>query len=187
MRDSFSTYHPIVNFIYFVFAFIFSMCFLHPVCLVISFGSAFAWSVYLGGRKTLRANLLLFIPILLIMSLVNPAFSHAGVTILAYLPSGNPLTLESIVFGVGSAVMLVSVIAWFSCYTKIMTSDKFVYLFGRLIPALSLILSMVLRFVPKFRAQIKVISDAQRCIGRDVSNGSLIARAKHELYVKAQL
>lgn len=31
---------------------------------------------------------------------VNPAFSHEGRTILRYLPSGNPLTLESILYGI---------------------------------------------------------------------------------------
>ena len=75
--------------------------------------------------------------------------------------------------------MLITVICWFSCYNAVMTTDKFVYLFGRVIPALSLILSMALRFVPRFRAQLKVVSDAQKCVGRDVSNGSLWQRAKH--------
>jgi energy-coupling factor transport system permease protein len=64
-----------------------------------------------------------------------------------------------------------------------MTSDKFVYLFGRIIPALSLVLSMTLRFVPKFTAQIKVVRDAQRCIGRDVSEGSIFQRAKNGLTI----
>ncbi|MEG2680034.1 MAG: energy-coupling factor transporter transmembrane component T, partial [Oscillospiraceae bacterium] len=40
-------------------------------------------------------------------------------------------------------------------------------------------LSMALRFVPKFREQAKVVSNAQRCVGRDVSNGALIQRARH--------
>lgn len=79
--------------------------------------------------------------------------------------------------------MLVAVLLWFTCYNVIMTSDKFIYLFGRIIPALSLILSMVLRFVPKFREQIKAISNAQRCVGRDVSNGSIIQRAKHGITI----
>ena len=35
----------------------------------------------------------------------NPAFDHEGATLLAYLPSGNPLTLESIAYGVAAAVM----------------------------------------------------------------------------------
>ena len=33
--------------------------------------------------------------------------------------------------------MLAAVVTWFSCYTAVMTSDKFVYLFRRVIPALS--------------------------------------------------
>ena len=66
----------------------------------------------------------------------NLAFNHEGATILAYLPSGNPLTLESIVYGLSAAVMMASVILWFSCYNAVMTSDKFAYLFGRVIPAL---------------------------------------------------
>ena len=64
-----------------------------------------------------------------------------------------------------------------------MTSDKFVYLFGRVIPALSLVLSMSLRFVPRFAAQLRVITDAQKCIGRDVSSGGLIRRAKHGIRI----
>lgn len=179
MRDAFSTYHPLVNFLYFALVLIFSMVFMHPACLVISLAGAFAWSVYLGGRRALRVNLLVMLPMLLITALITPAFSHAGVTVLAYLPSGNPLTLESIVYGLAAAMVLISVVVWFSCYNKIMTSDKFVYLFGRVIPALSLVLSMVLRFVPKFKAQLSAVSAAQRCIGRDVSNGSLLQRARH--------
>ena len=90
-------------------------------------------------------------------ALVNPAFNHEGMTILTYLPSGNPLTLESMLYGVAAAVMLASVVLWFSSYNEVMTSDKFVYLFGRVIPALSLVLSMALRFIPKFKAQMQVV------------------------------
>ncbi|MDU2112803.1 MAG: energy-coupling factor transporter transmembrane component T, partial [Clostridiales bacterium] len=57
--------------------------------------------------------------------------------------------------------------------------DKFIYLFGRIIPGLSLIFSMVLRFVPKYKAQIKVISNAQKCIGRDASHGNIFKRARN--------
>jgi len=123
------------------------------------------------------------LPILIITALLNPAFNHQGSTILAYLPNGNPLTLESILFGISAAVMLVTVIFWFTCFNEIMTSDKIVYLFGRVIPALSLLLAMALRFVPRFRAQVKAISNAQKCIGRDVSNGSLLRKAKHGIKI----
>ena len=181
--NAFKTYHPLVNFLYFAFVIVFSMFFMNPVCLGISIICAFTYSVVLNGTKAVRFNLIYMLPLMLMAAIINPAFSHEGMTIFAYLPSGNPLTLESIVYGMAAAVMLGSVICWFSCYNKVMTSDKFIYLFGRAIPSLSLILSMVLRFVPRFKEQLKVISSAQRAIGRDVSQGSIIQRAKNGLTI----
>jgi energy-coupling factor transport system permease protein len=64
-----------------------------------------------------------------------------------------------------------------------MTSDKFVYLFGKIMPAISLIFSMVMRFVPNFKTQIQKISDAQKCIGRDVSNGTTKEKARHGMKI----
>ena len=182
-RDGFSFYHPIINFLYFVLVLIFTMFFMHPVSLVISLLSAVAYSVCLNGTKALRFSLTAVLPMMLIAALVNPIFNHEGATILTYLPSGNPLTLESMVYGVASAFMLAGVILWFSCYSTVMTSDKFVYLFGRVIPALSLVLSMTLRFVPKFKAQLQVVSEAQSCVGRDTANGSLLQRAKNGITI----
>ena len=39
-----------------------------------------------------------------------------------------------------------------------------------------LVLSMALRFIPKFRAQMQTVSEAQACIGRDTKNGSVFRR-----------
>ncbi len=178
-RDTFSSFHPLVNFLYFLLVLLFGMCFMHPVCLVISLGSATAYNLYLKGRKGLRFSLRFLLPMMILAAVLNPAFNHEGVTILTYTPNGNPVTLESLIYGAASAFMLAGVVQWFSCYNEVMTADKFVYLFGRVIPALSLVLSMTLRFVPRFTAQLKTVRTAQRCIGRDVSDGGLLQRVKH--------
>ncbi|WP_330587010.1 energy-coupling factor transporter transmembrane component T [Aminipila butyrica] len=182
-RDTFSSYHPLVNFVYFGLVLAFSMIFVHPVCLGISLICALTYAIYLNGKKAVRFSLLFMLPVFVITVLMNPAFNHEGGTILTYLPSGNPLTLESMVYGMVAATMLIGVISWFSCYNAVMTSDKFVYLFGRVIPALSLILSMVLRFVPRFKTQLQVVSNAQRCIGRDISSGGVLQRARKGLTI----
>jgi len=182
-NDVFSGYHPFINMFYFVLVIGLTMFFMHPVLLGLSFMSGLAYSVYLKGNKAVRFSLLYMLPLLLITALVNPAFNHQGVTILAYLPGGNPLTLESILYGVFAAFLLISVITWFSCFSAVMTGDKFVFLFGRVIPALSLVLSMALRFVPRFIAQAKIISNAQRCVGRDVRSGGILNRAKHGIKI----
>lgn len=156
----------------------------HPVILLISFFSGLAYGILLKGlKKTLVNNLVFTLPVMIIAAAVNPLFNHYGVTILGYLHNGNPFTLESCVYGLIMALMLASVITWFSCYTEVMTSDKFIYLFGRVIPALSLVLSMALRFVPRFTRQAEVIADAQKCIGRDISKGNFLTRARHGIKI----
>ncbi len=182
-RDTFSSYHPLINFLYFALVLVFGMCFMHPVSLLISLSCAAAYNIVLSGRRAVKLQLVYLLPMMLMAAVVNPAFNHQGATILTYLPSGNPLTLESMVYGAAAAVMLAAVITWFACYTAVMTSDKFVYLFGRVIPALSLVLSMTLRFVPKFQAQLHVVSEAQRCVGRDVSDGSMLRRLKNAVTI----
>lgn len=179
MRSAFADYHPAVSFLYFALVLVFTMFFLHPVCLVLSLTGGFLWSAGLKGRRAAAKSLGWMLPMLAIAALVNPAFNHEGATILAYLPTGNPLTLESILYGLAAAAMLVAVLCWFTCYYAVMTSDKFVYLFGRAIPALSLVLSMVLRFVPRFKERFRVVSNAQKCVGRDLSNGGLVQKVRH--------
>lgn len=157
------------------------MAFMHPLSLAISLIGALSYSILLNGRKAILFNLAYLLPLLFVLAAFNPLFNHAGATILFYLPNGNPVTKESIVYGVAAACMYVTVIVWFSCFNKVMTSDKFIFLFGKLMPALSLILSMTLRFVPRYRHQLSVISQAQRCIGRDVTQGNVIQKARSGL------
>lgn len=178
MKSMFGGYHPIINFAYFCAVILLGMFLLHPVLLAISVAASATYAVRLGGKETVRFIAFFVIPVVVAVTVLNPILNHRGVTILTYL-GDNPITLEAIVYGIVSGWMFASILLWFSCYNVIMTSDKFVYLFGRILPAMSLIFSMVLRFVPRFTAQIKVISQAQKCVGRDIGNGSLRQRAKH--------
>ena len=182
IMNEFAKYHPLINFIYFTAVIVFSMIFVHPICLVTSLLCSVMYSVILNGKKALKFIAML-LPLMLISALINPAFNHEGVTVIAYLPSGNPLTLESILYGIVAASMVAMVICWFSCFNKIMTSDKFIYLFGRIIPSLSLILSMTFRFVPKFKEQVQEVSNAQKSMGRDSSEGSVFARVKNSIRI----
>ena len=180
--NEFAKYHPLINFIYFTAVIVFSMIFVHPICLVTSLLCSAIYSIILNGKKALKFIVML-LPLMLISALINPAFNHEGVTVIAYLPSGNPLTLESILYGIVAASMVATVICWFSCFNKIMTSDKFIYLFGRIIPSLSLILSMTFRFVPKFKEQVQEVSNAQKSMGRDTSEGSVFVRVKNSIRI----
>lgn len=176
--NEFRTYHPIVNFTYFVSVIGFSMFLMHPVSLAISVLCAFLYVFVLKGTKKALSSIFMIIPLMIVAAVINPVFNHQGITILGYLPGGNPLTAESIYYGVAAAAMLAAVILHFSCYNSIMTSDKFVYLFGKIIPTLSLVLSMTLGFIPKLAARLKKIKEAQKTLGRDISQGNIFKRMR---------
>ena len=178
MKDRFAQYHPLVNFLYFTLVLVFSMVLRHPLAQGVSLLCACIYAVQAEGQRAVLFCLKWCLPVFLLTALFNPAFSHEGVTILLYLPTGNPLTLESILYGVSAGVLLVTVMVWFMNSSRVITSDKFIYLFGRVIPALSLVLSMTLRFIPKFKSQLAAVVEAQRSIGRDISQGSLLRRMK---------
>lgn len=182
-NDEFIKYHPLVNFLYFTAVIAFSMIFRNPVCQGVSYVIALIYGTYLKGMSHLKFNLTYMLFVGVLTALINPLFNHGGVTILAYLPSGNPFTLESVLFGISSALMLISTVNWFLCMNEVFTSDKFMYLFGKIIPSLSLIFSMTLRFVPRFTQQFKKTMYAQKCMGRGVNSGNIYTRVKNAVNV----
>ena len=161
-------YHPIINFTYFCMVLGCSMFFMHPVCLSISFFSAVCYALHLFGWKKMRRGLAGILFLMAITAVINPAFSHQGVTFLAYLPTGNILTLESIFYGIAAACMLAAVLLWFRCMNKVVTADKIVYLFGKSFPVLGLILSMIIGFIPKMQKKLREISLARKEIPTEI-------------------
>ena len=68
--DSFSSYHPAINFLYFTVVLLVTMFMMQPVFLAISCVCAYAYSIYLKGKKALKFNFLYMLPVLLIAALI---------------------------------------------------------------------------------------------------------------------
>lgn len=163
---AFDRFHPLVNALYFLFAVVFGCLFLHPAAVMLAYAAALSYCFILYGRKKGTERLLLSIPAFMAAAVINPLFNHDGVTILGYWPSGNPLTAESIYYGACFAGVLIGVLMLCGMLRAVMTSDKMLYLTGRIFPTLSLILSVCLRFVPELIDRTKETAAAQKCIGR---------------------
>ncbi len=82
--DVFAGYHPAVNFLYFVLVIGCSMFVMHPIFLAFSCIGGMAYYLYLKKWKALKTALWLMLPVFLVSTIVNPLFTHKGVTILAY-------------------------------------------------------------------------------------------------------
>lgn len=154
MKEEFGRYHPVVNMIFYMAVLGIAMFVMHPLFLIISFLAAASYEIYLNRGKGIRL-VLGMIPVFLLTSLINPLFSHRGMTLLCYFPTGNPLTMESIIYGMATGMMIVTVLLWFSTFHVVMTTDKILCLAGRMLPSFGMLLSMVLRFIPKYANQTK--------------------------------
>lgn len=170
-------YHPLVSFGYFVAVIAGTLLFIHPFFSYISLACAIVFSAFVNGKKALWATLGFGVPMFLFIALANPIFNHRGATILFYI-GDNPVTMEAFLYGLVSAGMMFAAVVWFTCYNTVVTSDKFLYVFGRVLPSIALIVSMTLSLIPKLMAQVKVIADSQRTLGLDWKSGTVPERIR---------
>lgn len=168
-------YHPLVSFGYFVAVIAGTLLFVHPIFGGISLFTAVLCSAFLNGKKTFLATLGFGAPLFLFVALANPLFNHHGATFLFYL-GDNPVTLESLLYGLVSGGMMFAAVVWFTCYNTVVTSDKFLYIFGKILPSVALIVSMTLSLIPRMFSQLKIIADSQRTMGLDVKSGGIMDR-----------
>ena len=162
--ETFSRYHPAVNLCYFVCVLAMSMSTMHPVCLLLCLVCGFAYLTHLRGLGGMARQVGYLLPLLLGMALLNPLFGTRGETVLFSLPGFGPITLESVCYGLASAAMMGGCIVWFNCLNVIFTSDKIIFLFGRIVPALSLMISMTMRFLPRFKSHLQNTLQVQRAM-----------------------
>lgn len=178
MSSGFKGYHPLVNVLFFISIIAFGMLLKHPVYLVISFISSTAYYLKLSGKDGRKTVFRFLLPMLLFVVIINSFFNHYGVTTLFILPSGNNFTFEALVMGIVSGITVVSVIQWFFCCNEVVTEDKFMHIFGRILPKGALVVSMILRFVPLYRRRYKEISQARKCMGLNGTD-SFICKMKN--------
>lgn len=153
----FGTLHPAVSMCYFVCVIGLTLACPHVVTVLLSLLGSTLFNLALRGRKAFGRTMRFVLPMFLLVCIGNPLVNHRGVTMLCLL-FNQWITLEAIVYGVVTACSLAAIILWFGCYQEVMTSDKFLYLFGKIAPATALLITSALRFIPQMQqnaAQIK--------------------------------
>ena len=162
--------HPAVPLLWFAVIGAFTMLYMHPILLLQALIASICFYKRLKRSKILR----ILFPIMAMTAAINPLFSHAGATSIAYFPNGNPLTLESIIYGIAAAIMLGAAMMLCLAFTEVITTDKLLWLIGRILPSLAMLISMTLRFVPRFvghlreayRARIALLGAPQKKVDK---------------------
>lgn len=186
MKDRFSYYHPVINFTFFIGAILFGMILMHPGFLLCSLLLSMSYYMTVKGTRGIKF-LTGMLPLLFVLSVVNPLFNTYGEHVLFYYWNGRPYTLEALTYGAVLAAMMVSVLVWFACYNEVMTSDKFLFLFGKLAPSVTLTITMVLRLIPAYKSKVKQMNGARRCIGKGGDTGTTKEKLAHSVVLLSAL
>ena len=176
----FARYHPAINLLYFTAVLTGTILFRQPVFLCLSYVCAFLYLLKLRGLRALIPGLGL-LPLALLYALWYGSYHHFGLTVLGVNFIGNQVTLESFLCGGTWAMVCVAAVLWMGCVHAVFTTDKIVYLLGRVSPHLSLYLSILLRTVPRLNKQRQRIELAQRGIGRGKGQGNIFRRMRNAL------
>lgn len=174
MSDEFGRFHPATTLIFFIAVIAFSTFWMQTGMIAVSFICATVYYFMLKKSEGKRYFIMVLIS-MVIAAMINPLFSHRGKTTLFFLPTGNPVTLESIIFGLCAGVILGEVLLWFSIFNNIMEDDKWTATIGKVAPTIAMIITMVLRFVPKYTRFARRTREIQNANGfndgKKIKNG----------------
>ncbi len=161
---SFSSYHPVILFTFYIFMIFITMFSSHPVIIGISLIMSLLFYALVGDREHLLSDYLFYLVFFLLIVVINMLFQHYGATPLFFL-NDKPITLEALYSGISTASMLIAILFWSKSYSVILTSDKFLFLFSNSIPRIALLISMSMRYIPSIKRDIRVIKRAQMSMG----------------------
>ena len=160
--SGFKNLHPICSFSYFAMVIILVLVCQNPISMLEALaGAVFFLHCMEKGKVWKRLRYLL--PMLLLIAFANPLLNHRGVTRLVKVMN-QWVTLEALCYGITAGLSLAALILWFGCYQEVITSDKFLYLFGKAAPGTALLISMALNLVPKLEQELQQIREGQEML-----------------------
>lgn len=167
--DAFSKLNPKVTFIYFICVSTLTLISFNPFFLIAGFLGSFFYNIKLRGGQAVCSFFKFILPVIIFVSVFNMFFASYGESVIFSL-FNRDFTFEALFYGFCQGVLLGEMIMWFYAYSYVITSDRFLAVFGRIAPNSAMIFAMVLSFIPRLKKNAQEISDAQMLIK---SQGSL--------------
>lgn len=155
--------HPSVILIFFGAVLVVTMATRHPAVALLSFSSAALLRLRLAGPGRTGKSLLYLIPMILMMVIFNSLFNDRGMTLL-FSWGALTVTLESVAYGLVSGLILSAVMLWFQSYNDLMDNGRFLALLGGKLPVISMMVSMIFRFIPQTMAHGREIEINRRAL-----------------------
>ncbi|MDA9470086.1 energy-coupling factor transporter transmembrane component T [Enterococcus sp. 5H] len=154
--------HPFVSCCYFLLLLLIIISTTNPVIITSCFLATLSLRLVqlVGAKKTPIVFPLLLV---IVITITNPLFVHRGGTILFFL-FNKPITLEAFIYGFFIGLMMATVIYSFQNFQKSVDSERLFYLFGSKLPKLTMILTLIFRFIPLFQQYFQELNQVQKSV-----------------------
>ncbi len=161
----FRRYHPITKIAYFAVLFAIAMFSENPLIRVLSLAGALA-ALAAGGSSFKRLLKIAAggVITVLVMGPVNCIIFHEGRTVL-FRVFGAAVTAEAFLYGLSAGVMIVGTAVWCIFLTDETDSEDLVFTLGRVLPGVSAVITVTLRYIPEIIKKYRETLAAQRMVG----------------------
>ena len=153
-------YHPLLILLFFGGALVLTLWASTPLVTIFSFVSALYYVLRqqkMSGLQLKLRPLFYFLPLIVLM---NAFFNDRGMTVLFRL-FGRNITLEALLYGLQSGLMLLATLLWFLAMQDVLTGGKLVRLLAKRLPTFGLMTGMVFRYVPEFLSRAEQLEMAR--------------------------
>lgn len=147
-RTSFSRLHPLATVVLFGCEAVLAAFSFQPFCALITFMAAELCTAQLFDVKHAVKQLIWYVPIIILMTVINPFFSASGSTVL-YSFGHTQLYVESLVYGTTSGLVLVSTLSWLECLFAVVSPLELLQRSSIRFPGLQLVLSLSMQLMPQ--------------------------------------
>jgi energy-coupling factor transport system permease protein len=178
MVRGFQSFHPIILLLYYLFALAALMLYQHPLFLALATLAILLVNIMLDGGVELKKWGTMILVMAVLTLLLTPFFNQRGQHLLFYL-FDKQVYLEAVLQGVMISLTLVCILTLFLTFQLVITPDKFVFLFSKIMPQWALLIMLSLRFVPLLRKRLMEIGDVQSVKGFSLKAGSVKSRAQN--------
>ncbi|WP_062049402.1 energy-coupling factor transporter transmembrane component T [Bacillus sp. JCM 19034] len=183
----FEQLHPFTTFLYYAGAIAIIMLMLHPYYLCVILFTLLLREFVYDRFRGLRGWFIFIFLTALIIVLVNPFFNQRGLHVLWEF-GDRRFTLEAFLYGGITALSLIGIVTLFISFNRVMTPNKLLFLFARILPQFALLLMLTLRFIPLMKRRLDDIASVQQSKGISITSGKWNEKAKKGLlYVQVLL
>ena len=159
-RTSFSRLHPLAAIVLFGCEVVLAAFSFQPLCALIAFVGAELCTIQLFDAKHAAKQLVWYVPIIVLMTVINPFFSASGSTVL-YSIGHTQLYAESFVYGATSGLVLVSTLSWLECLFVVVSPLELLQRSSVRFPVLQLVLSLSVQLMPQLLSDLSTARQIQ--------------------------